>query len=342
MAEYGSAKLREYIKGNLKRNEDLYPHTALVDPGSESSELLHFLESVYEPDDAGELPAECFESRAASALRKPAASDRVGSAVSDMGAFAVGITEKEVNISDVDALAKMQQSIIGNFTPYVGVMFGGMNTGKTAFTGKYLELWLKTVPLKYDYVVDIDGNYKDGLEPVVVTNMSTLNVPETLYPVNPDGSLVEVDVEYVYEYEDWRDLLLGDERFLETGGAAGEPPEISPDRPKWWHFDECSTHLNANKYSYEVAQYYLPAVKRFAKFAVDSMHLGHSGMDIYKDMRRDTSASEFIFKMSKSSADVYARMNDDAGADLVYELRGITDTAVEYDPDDYSPWLWPN
>jgi hypothetical protein len=177
--------------------------------------------------------------------------------------------------------------------------------------------------LKYEHITDHEGTVKSGLEPVVVSNMDFAGAD---YVVN--------------DFYSWRDMLLGDEDYFDTNGKKGDPPAIHPDRPVWWHFDECSTHLDARTNSYEVSSLYLPAVKRFAKVNIDGMHIAHSGMDVHADMRRATIITEFIFKLSKITAEVYNTMVEDAGNDLKYVMSPIPKPSVEYDPDDYSPWSW--
>lgn len=48
---------------------------------------------------------------------------------------------------------------------------------------------------------------------------------------------------------------------------------------------------------------YLPLVKRCAKVRVDAVHLGHSGMDIYEDVRRSQITTEFVFKTALKTAE---------------------------------------
>jgi hypothetical protein len=311
---FNSAKLREFVQDELqaKENNDLYPHTGIVEPGSTTEELLSFVESVYEPSDR-ELPPRFENTRMAQVLRRRAATEYIGDQIPDVASFAVGLTDRDVEVSEAQALAKIAKSIVNEGAPYSSLIFGGMNTGKTGFAGLWLELWRELVPLKY------------GTEEyVVVTNMRTLEGADHV----------------VTDIERFRELVFGDEEFLETGGSEGEPPEIPRETPVWWHFDECSTHLDARTNAHEVSQQYLPLVKRFAKVRVDAVHLGHSGMDIYKDMRRSQVTTEFVFKTELKTAEVYDRMVDEQGVDLKYVLEEIPETTIEYDPDDYSPWSW--
>lgn len=115
----------------------------------------------------------------------------------------------------------------------------------------------------------------------------------------------------------------GHERYLESG-VEGEPPEI----PEWWHFDECSSHLDARTFSQEVSTQYLPLVKRFAKVCVDAIHLGHSDMAIYRDMRRIQITTEFVFITTLKTAEVYERMFEEHGTDLKYVLQQIPETTM--------------
>ncbi|AKH97350.1 hypothetical protein [Halanaeroarchaeum sulfurireducens] len=311
---FSSAKLREFVRGDLrsKENADLYPHTGIVEPGSATADLLSFVESIYEPPSEA-VPARFAETKMASVLRQQAATDYVGAQIPDATSYAVGVTERDVEVSEAQALAKVARSIVNDGAPYSALIFGGMNTGKTGFAGLWLELWRELVPLKYD-----------TREHAVVTNMRTLEGADHV----------------VTDIEAFRALVFGDERYVETGGVSGKPPEIAPETPVWWHFDECSTHLDARTQSHEVATQYLPLVKRFAKVNVDAIHIGHSGMDIYKDMRRSQLTTEFVFKTGLKTAEVYERMIDDHGEALKYTLTEVPETALTYDPDDYSPWSW--
>lgn len=309
---FAAAKLRDYIEGEIKENRDLYPHAGLVEPGSEVSELLSFVESVYDPTEY-DVPSSFVESRAGSVLRRKAATDRVGGSVEDLPSFAVGLTESDVDISQIQAFSKIASSILNESAPYSGVLFGGMNKGKTAFAGLWLEIWKELVPLKY------------GVEDcVVLTNMRTLECADHV----------------VTDIETLRRLAFGDEMYINTGGEKGTPPEIDPEIPKWWHFDECSTHLDARTKGWEVPNLYLPLVKRFAKVNLDAVHLGHSGMDIHADMRRGHISTEFVFKTGLKTANVYEDMTEDEGSSLKYVLKEIPNTGIEYDPDDYSPFSW--
>jgi hypothetical protein len=300
---FSSAKLGDFVRGEVKENDDLYPHTGITDPGSDASELLSFLEGLDVDSD----------SAASTLVRKSAATDRVGGSVGDIGSFAVGLTETDVDISEAQAYGKIANSILNDNAPYVAVMFGSMNYGKTSFAFLMLELWKELVEVKYG---------RD--DPLILTNMSGLDAADHT----------------IQSLERFRELVFGDEEYLASGGNRGVPPELDPDRPKWWHFDECSTHLDARTKGWEVPNLYLPLVKRFAKVNLDAIHLGHSGMDIHADMRRSHITTEFIFKTSKKVANVYSSMNEDAGGDLKYVLEEVPDTSIAYDPDDYSPFSW--
>jgi len=308
---FSAAKLRDFIRGEVRENNDLYPHTGLVEPGSSASELLSFLESVYQP--SGGLPSSFQDTRAGKILRRGAATDRVGGSIGDLSSFAVGLTESEVDISQARAFSKIASSLMNEGAPYVGAFFGGMNKGKTAHAALWLEIWRELVPLKY------------GTEEfVVLSNMPTLAAADHV----------------VTDVDELRRLVFGDLDYVESGGDSGTPPEIPPETPVWWHFDECSTHLDARTNSYEVSTQYLPLVKRFAKVNVDAVHLGHSGMDIHADMRRSHISTEFIFKVGLKTANVFESMHEDQGSNLKYVLEEIPDTTLDYDPDDYSPFSW--
>jgi hypothetical protein len=309
---FSNAKLRDYVIGEIKKNRDLYPHTGLVEPGSTAGELLNFVESIYSAEDY-DVPPSLSESSAGSTLRRRAATDRVGGSIQDLPSYAVGLTETEVDISQVQIYSKLANSILNEGAPYTAVIFGGMNRGKTSFAGLWLEIWRDLVPLKYgteDYVV--------------LSNMRTLD---------------EAD-ELVTDIETLKRLVFGDDEYIETGGEKGTPPEIPSETPVWWHFDECSTHLDARTKGYEVPNLYLPLVKRFAKVNLDGVHLGHSGMDIHADMRRSHITTEFVFKTGLKTAEVYDSMYEDHGANHKYTLTEVPPTNIKYDPDDYSPFSW--
>lgn len=141
-------------------------------------------------------------------------------------------------------------------------------------------LRLELVPLKYD---------RD--DPVVLSNAATLGRADYV----------------VQDIETLRELVFGNREYFESDGDRGEPPELDPDRPKFWFFDEYSTHLDARTYQYEVAKHYTPLVKRFAKVNADSVHLGHLGLDIHPELRRSTISTEFIFKSGLEEAKVYKK-----------------------------------
>lgn len=233
----------------------------------------------------------------------------------DDRASAVGLTEQEVDISSVRAFGKLQRSLLNEGAPYVSVIFGRMNYGKTSFACLLLELWLELVPLKYD---------RD--DPVVLSNAATLGPADYV----------------VQDIETLRELVFGDREYFESDGDRGEPPELDPDRPKFWFFDECSTHLDARTYQYEVAKHYTPLVKRFAKVNTDTVHLGHSGLDIHPELRRHTISTEFVFKTSLRTAEVYRSMDEDRGVDRKYQIQNIPDTSITYNPDDFAPFSWDN
>lgn len=310
---FANAKLRDYVQGLIRENVDLYPHTGLALPGSDSSELLSFMESIYEPDGDGGMPGSFAESKAGTVLRKKAATDRIGGAVDDLPSFAVGLTESQVDISQIQAYSKIATSILNEGAPYSALIFGGMNRGKTGFASLWLEIWKELVPMKYGTT-----------ESYVLTNMRTLDAADYV----------------VTDVTEFKRLCFGDDAYIESGGERGEPPVLDPGIPKWWHFDECSTHLDARTMSSQVSRLYLPLVKRFAKVRLDAVHLGHSGMDIYADMRRSHLTTEFVFKTALKEAEVYGSMFEDAGTDLKYVLQEIPETSISYDPDDYSPFSW--
>lgn len=303
-SQFASAKLREYIRGELDKPEsdNLLPHTGVVDPGGEAHEMLTFLEL-----------AEMGDSRPAEMLRQAGSTSYVGQSVDDVSSFVVGLTDREVDISQSQALAKIARSLINEGAPYVGVWFGAMNRGKTGHALLWLELWRELVPLKYG---------RD--DPVVVSNMTELEAAD----------YTATDV------EELRRLVFGDEEWWESEREEGVPPVIEAERPVWWHFDEASKHMDARTYGYEVPNEYLPLVKKMAKVNCDASHLGHSGMDIHADMRRRDISTEFIFKTAVKSAEVYEAMHEDQGVELKYELADIPETSIDYDPDDFSPWNW--
>jgi hypothetical protein len=309
---FSAAKLRDYVQDELKENNDLYGHTGIVHPDSKAQEMLSFMESVYDPGE--NLPHDLQATRAAEIIRRSAASRHVGKEIEDTPAFAVGMTEKDVEVSPARAFSQIQNSIINNGAPYTAVFFGGMNTGKTSTALLYAELWTELVDMKYD----------TSKEPVILSNARSLSIA--------DYCIQSVD--------EFRRHLVGTDDWFESGGEEGTPPVIDPDRPKLWIFDECSTHLDARTNSYEVATHYTPLLKRFAKVNTDAIHIGHSGYDVHKELRRPTIITEFVFKTAKKTAEVYENMIEDEGGDLKYELTGVPDTSVSYDPDDLAPWSW--
>ncbi|WP_336327875.1 hypothetical protein [Halovenus sp. HT40] len=310
---FSAAKLREYVNDDLGENDDLYGHTGIVHPESKTQEMLSFLEGIYDPHQEG-LPPDLQDTKAAQTLRRTAASRHVGSEVEDTPAFAVGVTEKDVDVSPAQAFSQIQNSIINNGAPYTAVFFGGMNSGKTSTALLYSELWKDLVGLKYD----------TRKEPVILSNARSLSIA--------DYCLQNV--------EEFRRHLFGADGWFESGGEDGTPPVIDPDRPKLWIFDECSTHLDARTNNYEVANHYTPLLKRFAKVNTDAIHIGHSGYDVHKELRRPTIITEFVFKTEVKTAEVYEDMIEDQGNTLKYELTGVPDTSVSYDPDDMAPWSW--
>lgn len=312
--DYVSAKYREFVDGQLGPNEVVYPHSALVEPDSTASELLTFMNGIYDPDADDDLPSEFDSSAVATLLRRGSATDHLGGHVADPPSAAIGITEKDPSMSSHQAFSQIQRSLYNHAAPYIGVMFGAPNFGKTNFGCTYIELWRELVPLKYD-----TEEYR------IVSNLRTLDAADY----------------YVTGLEELRDVIFGDQQFFDTDGQKGTPPEIDPDTPTFWLFDECSTHLDARTFRRQVAKHYTPLVKRFAKVNVDAMHIGHSGMDIHPELRRHTISTEFIFKTELTEADVYRKMKDDEGKDHKYLLTDVPPTTLTYDPDDFSPWQWP-
>ena len=310
---YSAAKLREFVLGNVGTNEDLYHHTAIVEPGSNADRLLSYMESIYSPGTDDDLPARLRNTRAGSDLRRAAATSHVGRHVEDLPAYASGITDQAVEISAAGAFGQIQRSLVNNHAPYLSVMFGAPNAGKTTLAALYLELWLELAELKYG--VD---------ETVVVSNSETF--PYVDHVCQSASKFVR--------------LFFGSDEWFESNGNQGDAPEIHPDTPTFWIFDEASTHLDARTNSYQVAEQYTPYLKRFAKINTDAIHIGHSGYDIHAELRRDTLMTEFLFKRGKKTADVYASMNEDKGADLKYTLEDIPLSGRQPDPDDFAPWSW--
>lgn len=310
-----SAKLGDYVDGEIAENDDLYPHTGVVEPDSQSSELLSFMESIYNPSQDDDLPPRLHETQPAEIIRKQNATDHVGRNIPDVPSFTTGVTDRDASLESHEAFSRINNALYNNQAPYIGVMFGSPNTGKTSLGLTYLQLWRDLVPLKYDTE-----------EFVILSNLRSLSVAD----------------HYVDDYETFRSLLFGDQTYFETGGAKGTPPQIDPSIPVFWLFDECSTHLDARTHRHDVAKHYTPLVKRFAKVNVDAIHIAHSGLDIHPELRRHTISTEFCFKRDLDECDVYNKMNDDEGTDKKYRLENIPDTSLAYDPDDFSPWRWPD
>lgn len=310
---FAASKLRDFVQGRVNENDSLHEHTGMV--GSEDAELLSFLTETYRGEK--DMPARLEDTEAYRAFTRTAATKQMGEAVSagnsSLMSYVVGLTDSSVGIEDTHAFARMAKSILNEMAPYVGLMFGRMNYGKTSLALLYIELWRSLIEVKY--------GTDDGL---VVTNVASLDAADRI----------------VTDIEDFRYLIFGNSEYWNSNGEKGNPPVIDKDTPVFWLFDETSTHLDARTNSWEVANLYTPLVKRFAKANVDAMHIGHSGMDVHPELRRENISTEFIFKTSLKTADVFARMDDDAGADLKYELEEIPDTTLNFDPDDWSPWNW--
>lgn len=311
-ASFGAAKLRNHIRGDIGENEDFYHHLGLVE--DRPLELLSFLAGIYDATEHNDLPANFKDTEAAKLLRRTGATKHIGEQIADPANYAVGLTEQDVDMSPAQAFGRIQESLINEHAPYIGVMFGAPNKGKTSLALLLVELWLELTNLKYDPETD----------PVVLTNASSVSVADYV----------------VQDIDDFQALVFGSLDWFESDGEQGKPPVIDPGTPKFWLFDECSTHLDARTNAHEVATQYLPLVKRFAKVRLDALHLGHSGMDIHKDLRRSTIATEFIFKTSKKTADVFDDMHEDQGANKKYELVDIPDTSLTYEPDDFAPFSW--
>lgn len=313
---FSSAKLREFVQGRVKSNEDLYPHTGLVGSDAPAGELLSFLEALGLEAELGTTAGETFVGRT---LRRSAATRHVGRSVGDVPSFAVGITDRDVEIGAAQAVGKMVSSLVNEGAAYIGTMFGAPKAGKTALAALQLELYLEVAPMKYGLTDGDEG-------PVVLTNMRTLRP--------------SVETYYVTSMDELNRLVFGDVEYQESDGERGTPPELDEARPKWWHFDECSTHLDARVFRHEVATQYTPKLKRFGKVRMDSIHIGHSGYDIHPELRRETISTEFIFKTSRKTAEVFERMHEHRGSELKYELQDIPMSKVPYDPNDFSPWEW--
>jgi hypothetical protein len=71
----------------------------------------------------------------AQVLRRRAATEYIGTQIPDVASFAVGLTDRDVEVSEAQALAKIAKSIVNEGAPYSSLIFGGMNTGKTGFAG---------------------------------------------------------------------------------------------------------------------------------------------------------------------------------------------------------------
>lgn len=115
------------------------------------------------------------------------------------------------------------------------------------------------------------------------------------------------------------------------------PIRTGPDRPVLWIVDECSTHLDARTNSYEAANHYTPLLKRFAETNTDAIHIGHSGLDVHKELRRSTITTEFITETEPKTAEVYEGVIEDEGNTRKYELTGLPDMSISYGPDDFAP-----
>lgn len=137
---FSSAKLREFVDGQIKENRDLYPHTGLVEPGSDASEMLSFLESIYDggPDDS--LPARFSETKVGKVLRRKAATDRVGGAVRDLSSYAVGITDHELEGDEMLLVVRLLEQLENHGAPAFVVGSGNPNTGKTNTMSLLAEL----------------------------------------------------------------------------------------------------------------------------------------------------------------------------------------------------------
>lgn len=302
---YADAKFREWLEDELDGKPSRAPrHTGLVEPGSRADQLLSFMHSELGPD--------YLDHNAAQAVLDHASSEYLGNAVQDKTAAAVGITEPDDDFADAKVVTKMTASIHNNGAPYLADVFGGPNTGKTTFVQLLAEMWYRLAPMKY-------GNER---EPVLVSNSDTLT---ERFPGNSSevyGSSRLQKLVFANDGKDWN-------------------PEIPQETPVLLVLDEASTHLDARTNSREVSVEYLPLIKRAAKVNVDVVHIAHSGMDIYKELRRSNLMTEFIIKRAKTRAEVYTRMDEGKGRDLSYALDNIPlPDAKPVDPDDYAPWAW--
>lgn len=115
------------------------------------------------------------------------------------------------------------------------------------------------------------------------------------------------------------------------------------DEPKVVAIDEGSTHFDARTFSWEVAEQWTPAAKRFAKLGVAMVGVvGHTGKDLHPEVKRLTTSA--IWKETKKEARFYHNWPGDADrpADPMFPdpVQDFEKATSGYDPDDAAPWAW--
>lgn len=176
-----AAKLREQVRGGLDGDDRLLDHTGLVDT-DEHRQVLSFC------DDA---VANWSDSSLSESVVSTLMTDSVTRAVVENNpsllAFAVGVTEQDMEASQLSILARLNSEITNNDAPAFVTLAGNPNTGKTNTASLLVEL-------RREFVEDllVISNVRTwDLTDVVVTSAHDLAVSLLEYRDRPKAILLD-------------------------------------------------------------------------------------------------------------------------------------------------------
>jgi hypothetical protein len=115
------------------------------------------------------------------------------------------------------------------------------------------------------------------------------------------------------------------------------------DRPKVVLLDEGSTHLDARRFSREVATQFTPTATKFAKLGVTFCGIiGHTGKDVHPEAKRLTDLA--FWKEEPTTVEFFRTWpsGDDRPDDLAFgaPVEDLEAPGPDYDPDATAPWSW--
>ena len=311
-----SGELRDYARGEIGEvdHRDVSHATGLIED-SKVLDLMSFAESAYQrrkdPEDPPFHETNWFERRAKKYGSRTATRAVRDGNPSQMSYF-VGNPGYQNDISGLHTARKLENWLIHSENCKLIYVAGLMGRGKTDWCCSMLEVIHWAYERVREQIAEYGGSTDDIPEPEFAAN----------FRVDPRQS--DVDCAHCQSYDallNW----IGD--------------DASSDDVRWFLFDEASTELTAQsgKNAQDVAEMFMPFVKKMRKKGVNMVVVGHDKGDVHIAIR---SIADFVSKPGQKKAQVYAGINNREPQGHLFDLDRIPETTWGYDTDDMASWSW--